>query len=426
MRIVMFTNLYLPKIGGVTVSVDRFSRGLRQQGHEVLVVAPDLPGQEDGQPHVVRVPALQEFSGTSFSVALPPGEELSQRLDAFQPQIIHSHHPFLLGDSALRAAASRNLPLVYTYHTSYENFTHYFPLDSKVLRNYVVQLATRYTEFCDLVIAPSRSIAGLLRERGVSQPIEVVPTGIEIDAFAQGDRARGRGLVEIDPEAFVIGHVGRLAEEKNLRFLTRSVARAMSRIDRSRFLIVGSGEMASPMGALLDKAGLRRRVVFAGSRQGRDLADLYAAMDAFVFASTTETQGIVLVEALAAGTPVVGLDAPGVREVVQDGRNGRLVAEESEEEFAEAIIGMGQQDTRETKSMRRRARQDAEAFSLDHCVEMMLTAYERVLGSKGPARSPNDKAWDGLLEAIQREWEIWSTRVGSLTKALTTSTDPKD
>jgi glycosyltransferase involved in cell wall biosynthesis len=426
MKIAMFTNLYRPMVGGVTVSIDRFSRAYRQRGHHVLIAAPTYPGQPDREQDVVRVPAIQNFNGTDFSVALPPGPELSRRLDDFGPDLIHAHHPFLMGDAAARAASHRRLPLVYTHHTMYEHYTHYVPLDCKALRNYVVQLAARYAEFCDLVFAPSESIAALLRRRGVTTRIEAIPTGVVVEDFAGADGSRGRRLAGLNQRDVVVGHVGRIAEEKNLRFLTRAVLRAMRRIEGSRFLLVGSGDLERTLRAMIAAEGLGGRAVFGGSHTGRDLADLYAAMDVFAFASKSETQGMVLAEALAAGTPVVALDAPGAREIVRDGQNGRLVGAEDEAAFADALAWVAARRGRQMQALRDRARADAGAFALDHCAEEALRAYRRVLKPRAADKTIESVGWSVLLESIRREWAIWTNRAASLTDALTEGQDPRD
>jgi glycosyltransferase involved in cell wall biosynthesis len=422
----MFTNLYRPKLGGVSISVDRFSECYRRRGHEVLIVAPDYPGQREQEEQVVRVPSLQQFAGSEFSLAYRPGHELEQRLDAFGPEIIHSHHPFLLGDSAVRASTHRNVPLVYTHHTMYEHYTHYFRLDFKVLRNFVAQLATRYSEFCNLVIAPSESVETILHRRGVACPVRVIPTGVVLEEYSAGDGGRARRRHGLPEEAFVIGHVGRLAREKNLGFLTRAAVRAMGDNESAWLLVVGSGEEQRGMEDAVDEAGLAGRTVFTGPLSGRDLADAYAAMDVFAFASRSETQGMVLVESLAAGTPVVALEAPGAREVVRDGRNGRLVQREDERAFADALLSLAAMDADEAEALRRRAREDARPFRLDRCADRALEAYGEVLQQSGPPRRPDRMEWNDVVQAIHREWEIWLSRAASLTEAIVEPGDAKE
>ena len=419
MKIAMFTNLYLPIVGGVSISVERFSEAYRERHHDVLIVAPRFPGQPDREEHVLRIPAIQEFNGTDFSVALPPGHELKALLNDFAPDLIHSHHPFLLGDAAVREANRLRIPLVYTHHTMYEHYTHYVPMDCRLLRDFVVQLATRYTDFCSLVIVPSESVARILRQRGVASPIRVVPTGVEPEQFEGGSAREGRRKAGIDPDCPIIGHVGRLAEEKNLAFLTRAVSRAMEELQDARFLVVGAGDMEQTMERMLRERGLGDRAVFAGSRGGRDLSDFYAAMDVFVFASKTETQGMVLAEALTARTPVVALDAPGAREVVEDRRQGRLVGEEDEGVFAEAVAWVLRRPDDERTAMQSRARDRADAFSLGTCVDMALDAYEQALRASPPTVDQHgEREWDRLRTSIRSQWDIWRHRAASLVDAI--------
>jgi len=189
MKICMFTNTYLPHVGGVARSVDFFARDLRTMGHEVLVVAPVYSeGTEEGKNDAaLRVPAIQRFNGSDFSVSISVPLTVSSRINAFKPELIHSHHPYLLGDAALRNARRLNCPLVFTHHTLYEQYTHYVPLDSEALRHFVIHLSTRYANLCNGVIAPSRSIADLIRSRGVTVPIREIPTGVDLAEFENGN-----------------------------------------------------------------------------------------------------------------------------------------------------------------------------------------------------------------------------------------------
>ena len=161
MKICMMTNTYLPHVGGVARSVSTFAEEFQRQGHEVLVVAPQFDGKPlaaKAEAIVERVPSLRNFNGSGFSVRLPLAAALSDRLEAFQADIIHAHHPFLLGDTALRIAMNKNLPIVFTHHTRYEDYTHYLPF-SETLREVAVQIPTHFANLCDGVIAPSESIA---------------------------------------------------------------------------------------------------------------------------------------------------------------------------------------------------------------------------------------------------------------------------
>ncbi len=418
MKIAMFTNAYLPMVGGVAKSVDRFSSLMRQAGHEVRIVAPEYDqtcGPEKEQ-HVFRAAATQNFNGSDFSFVLPSGLALADWLDQFGPEVVHSHHPFLLGNSAVRYVKPRNLPLVFTHHTMYEHYTHYVPVEMDAMKQYILQLATGYANFCDAVIAPSQSTAEILRARGVESPIHVAPTGVDIQQYAQADARRGRQTHDIPDQAFLLGTVGRMAPEKNLAFLARALSAAMQTDRRLWFLAVGSGPATEEMQEIFRDAGVDDRVRFAGVLKGQELRDAYHAMDLFTFASRTETQGMVLVEALAAGCPLLALDAPGAREVVQDGRNGRLLEQEDPDAYADAaaeIAGMSDEDY---QKMCRRARESANGFDTQACVEKVLSIYQEL--AEAPVGDRPEFDWTRMLESIRQEWEIWSNRMRSLGRAL--------
>ncbi len=311
MNILMMTNTYLPHVGGVAHSVVSFTEGLRQRGHRVLVVAPTFSGAPRREPHVLRVPAIQHFNGSDFSVRLPIPGLLSSSLDRFAPDVVHAHHPFLMGDTALRAATRRDVPLVFTHHTMYERYTHYVPGHSPRMARFVVRMATDYANLCDHVLAPSQSICDVLAERHVETPITVLPTGIETKHFANGRGSLARQRYGIPAGAKVVGHVGRLAPEKSPELLTHAVARFLRAPSDRYFLVVGDGPARAVIEAIAAEEGVADRVILAGALCGQPLADAYRAMDVFAFTSQTETQGMVLAEAMAAGVPVVAVDAPG-------------------------------------------------------------------------------------------------------------------
>src|SRR5262249_7317091 len=182
--------------------------------------------------------------------------------------------------------------------------THYVPGDSAVLRTFAAALATSFANKCDHVVAPSQSVADILRERGVSVPVSAIPTGIDPGRFAEGDGRAARARHGVPEGAFVVGHVGRLAPEKNLPFLARAVAGFLRTCERAHFLVVGSGPSEEEVGRTFADAGLADRLHLTGTLEGQELADAYHALDVFAFASQSETQGMVLAEAMTAGVPV--------------------------------------------------------------------------------------------------------------------------
>ncbi|HMA86909.1 MAG TPA: glycosyltransferase [Desulfosalsimonadaceae bacterium] len=424
MNICMFTNTYLPHVGGVARSVANFTEDLRKNGHHVLIVAPTFPDRKPGQDadEVLRVPAIQNFNGSDFSFRIPLPFIINEKIDDFKPDIIHSHHPFLLGDAAMRAAYRRDLPLIFTHHTLYEQYTHYVSQSSAVMKRFAIKLSTLYANLCYQVVAPSDSISRLIADRGVKRPIEIIPTGIDFEFFRQGRGDRFRKRFGISEDARVIGHLGRIAPEKNLGYLAEAVALAMQQDEEAWFLVVGDGPSEAEIRKIFEKSGLSGRLVMAGKQTGENLRDAYHAMDLFAFASKSETQGMVLAEAMAAGAPVIALDAPGAREVVQDGENGRLLAESAETQaFAEAVNGC-LRDSENAKKWRLAAIETAESFSRENSAQKMIKLYNRIREKEfDHLPSPLPEAiipWDSLQRAIKAEWELLSQKATAFVETL--------
>jgi 1,2-diacylglycerol 3-alpha-glucosyltransferase len=409
MNIALLTNTFTPHVGGVARSVQSFARAYRELGHQVLVVAPEFDDAPAEESDVFRIPAIQHFNGSDFSVVLPVPSGLSDKMEAFKPDIIHSQHPFLLGMTAIRIARTLDLPLVFTHHTLYEHYTHYVPGDSPTMKRFVIELSTRYANLAHQVFAPSESIRDILIERGVTTPVLVVPTGVCVERFAQGNGSSFRLKRHIPEDAFVIGHMGRLAPEKNLEFLARSVVTFMKEQDRAVFLLVGAGPSQQAIERIFAEAGMGDRFYLCGVLENNELADALNAMSVFAFASKSETQGMVLTEAMAAGLPVVALDASGVREVVVDGSNGRLIGEETEEGFAEALQWVFSRSSDEMRTLIAAVRATAEDFSMAASAGKALAAYENLLPDGGMRQHEDELIWDQLRARIKAEWDIIKT-----------------
>jgi glycosyltransferase involved in cell wall biosynthesis len=405
-NILMVTNTFTPHVGGVAKSVRGFTEELRRGGHRVLVVAPAFEGAPGREEDVIRVPAVQNFNGSDFSVPVPITVKIAAALKSFSPEIVHSHHPFLLGDTALRVAASREAPAVFTHHTMYEMYTHYVPGDSPKLKRFVADLATGYCNLCDAVVAPSGTVAELLARRGVSVRIEVIPTGVDLRLFEACDGGEYRRRSGIPADAFVVGHAGRLAPEKNGEFLAIAAAAFLARNANARFLLVGEGPSKEAMRKTFDAGGLSGRLHTAGVLEGRELASAYKSMDVFAFASLTETQGMVLAEAMAAGVPVVAVDAPGAREVVRDRENGRLVPRAEEHAFVEALQWVADREPGERRRLSEGAVRTASEVSLPRTAAKLLALYESLAGTRRPPKAIETSPWTSARKLIEEEWKI--------------------
>lgn len=421
MNILTFTNTFTPHVGGVARSVEAFCTEYRRRGHRVLVVAPDFPDMPGDEVDVMRIEAIQNFNASDFSVALPLHSPLTETVDAFQPDVVHSQHPFLLGMTALRLARYRELPLVFTHHTLYEHYTRYVPGDSAALERFAIELATRYANLTDRVFAPSESIRDLLIERGVVVPISVVPTGVLLENFASGDGRAQRRQMGIPEDAFVVGHMGRLAAEKNLDFLAQAVADFMRDRPQVHCLVVGAGPSEEAMREIFAQAGVEARLHLAGILRDQPLADALHAMDVFAFASESETQGMVLTEAMAAGLPVVALDAPGAREVVTDGTNGRLLQQPTTAAFSAALQWVAELAPEPMRNLKQAALDTAEAFSISRTADKALEAYAAVMSEPPIGASEEKRDWEDVFSWVEAEWEILKGFAGACGAAVSAS-----
>jgi glycosyltransferase involved in cell wall biosynthesis len=334
LRVGLFTNNYLPMLGGVSTSVETLRFTLQTLGHHAVVVAPRMAGAALDR-EVVRVPAVPAPTYPDFGLPFPVGPALRRRLTTLDLDIFHVQHPFLLGGTARRLARGLGRPLVFTYHTLYDKYAHYVPLPRPLVARQAVAWSTRFANTADLVIAPSAGLAARLRAQGVRRPIEVVPTGVDLDRFRPGDRAAARARLGVGAGPLLL-YVGRLDREKNVGFLIDAFAGVAARHPDAEFWLVGRGTHERALRRRAARLGAGERVRFVGGVVHDEIVRYYQAADLFVFASTTETQGLAVLEAMAVGVPVVAVRASGVEEAVVDGVSGLLVPEDPEV-FAAAV-----------------------------------------------------------------------------------------
>jgi glycosyltransferase involved in cell wall biosynthesis len=377
-RIALFTNNYLPFCGGVTVSVETLRRGLEGRGHEAWVIAPRFPGAPDGAPHVLRYPSIPAATYPEFPLAVPFSPAMTARVRALDVDVFHAHHPFLLGPAAGRLARRSGRPLVFTYHTRYEKYAHYVPLTRALVEAAATGLSTRFAARASAVIAPSAVVRDELLRRGVGSPVTVVPTGVDLARFRPGDRAAARRALLLPPTDPLLLYVGRLDREKSVDRVLLAFDRVASTVPRARLLMVGHGKEAEALRRLAGRLAAADRVTFLGVRAHEALPVCYQAADLFVFASETETQGLVLAEAAACALPAVAVAASGCDEVVRDGVSGLLTKGEPTS-LAEAAIGL-LLDGERRAAMALRARDIAEReFDVRLQIDRTLDVYAEAL-----------------------------------------------
>ena len=374
MRVALFTNNYLPFCGGVTISVETLRRGLEVSGHEAWVFAPRFPGAPPDAPRVVRYPSLPAATYPEFALAIPYSRRIARFVRGLEVDVLHAHHPFLLGPVAARLARRTGRPIVFTYHTRYEKYAHYVPLSRRLVESAAIRLSTRFADRCDMVIAPSTLLRDELQARGVRAPIAVVPTGVDLRCFRPGDRAAARLTLGLPAAGALLLYVGRLDREKSVDRVLLAFDRVASTVADAHLLLVGQGTESVGLRALARSLGASPRIMFLGARPHDALGDCYRAADAFLFASETETQGLVLAEAAACGVPAVAVSAPGCEEVVRDGETG-LLTKSDPTALADATIGLLLDEPRR-RQMGRAARAVAEReFDARLQIERTVEAY---------------------------------------------------
>ncbi|WP_404417703.1 glycosyltransferase [Marinospirillum sp.] len=327
LRVAMFTNNYLPFIGGVPLSIQRLKKGLQEAGNSVLVVAPRYRDQPEQEPHVLRIPSLFKMGSKSeFRLANIFLPRIFKRLKAFVPDIIHLHHPFWLGSLGLFIARRLKVPAVYTYHTRLEHYAHFVPLPGLLFRNLISHaLIRRFANKCDAIIVPTYSTEEYLRMIGVKKPTYVQPTGIDYAGFQQRNEeeiAQIREQLGLGEERLLIS-VSRLSNEKNIDFMIDAVAQLKQQCQVPfRLLMLGDGHQRQRLQKRLDELQLHDCFTLVGAVPPEQMSSWYQLADLFVFASKSETQGMVILEAMAAGLPVVAVRSSGIDDVVQEDYNG--------------------------------------------------------------------------------------------------------
>jgi glycosyltransferase involved in cell wall biosynthesis len=372
-----FTCNAFPLLNGLAVSIQQFATHLRRLGHRVCIFAPRYPGHREAEPDVYRFPSLRVPTHHRYALPIPAAAAALHRLiPRLGLQIIHAHHPFLIGPYSCRLAHRLRVPFVFTYHTLYEHYAHYLPVISPLAARIGEARSYAFANLADLVIVPTSGVLGRLLANGVRVPVEVIPTGVEPPALPEESRALGRRRLGVPEDGPVVLYVGRLAREKNLGLLLRAVRAAVRVAPSVILLLVGEGDEERPLRRLAASLGIADRVRFVGPVPHQAVGCWYRASDLFVFPSVSETQGLVVLEAMAHGLPVLAIRSIGTSDFIVDGVNGAL-SEDSEDDFIWRLMDLlrdGVMRARYAEQGRARAMQlTAEASAM-----RLLAAYERL------------------------------------------------
>jgi 1,2-diacylglycerol 3-alpha-glucosyltransferase len=383
MKIAIFTNNHLPNPYGVSGSVESFRREFERMGHEVYIFAPHWKGYQDKNPRVFRYPAIETNIKIKFPIAIPYSRKINGIVDKLDLDVIHSQHPNLLGSAAARWAEKKNIPLVFTWHTLYDQYAHFAPfVPPRVAAWLAIRNARNYANKCDTVIVPTSSVGEIIKKWGVkNKNIVAIPTGVEERQFADPDGASIRKKYGITGDEILLFVMTRLTAEKNMEFLVDAAADIVGKNKNTKFMICGDGNLKNILEKKVADAELEDKTIFVGIVGDDEKKNYYAAGDIFVYASKSETQGMVLTEAMYSGLPIVAVRATGVKDIVENNKTGFLVSEDKHD-FSEAV-----QKLIDDESLRKQFGEESghvarEKYTAKVCAGRILRVYEETIGKK--------------------------------------------
>ncbi|MCX6763405.1 MAG: glycosyltransferase [Candidatus Moranbacteria bacterium] len=401
MKIGIFTNNYLPNPYGVTGSIESFRKELEKIGHEVFIFAPRWKGYSDDNERVFRYPALDINIKFRFPLAIPYSWKINKIIKNLDLDIIHSQHPNLLGTAAKKWArkksASRRIPLVFTWHTLYDQYTNFVPfLPKKWAARWIIKKAVQYANQCDQIIVPTESVKKIIQNWGVvNKNIVAIPTGVEEEFYQNSDRNLIRQKYGIKNDEILLLLVSRLTEEKNVEFLLDAVSGilkndkvhpvkspqngvASGEFNRVKFLVAGDGYLMPKLKKFCVYNNIAKKVIFAGAVDKKEIKNYYAAGDIFVYASKSETQGMIISEAMYCGLPIVAVRATGIEDLVENEKNGFLVAE-NKEIFSDKVQKIIANETLRRQFSEASKKIAREKYTSAVCGEKMLEIYNKLI-----------------------------------------------
>ncbi|MEP7355989.1 MAG: glycosyltransferase [Anaerolineales bacterium] len=395
LRIGMLLDIYKPYVSGVTNYVALHKRALEALGHKVFIFTFGGGAYDDEELYVIRSPGLPfNVKATGLQVSYRYSRQAQLKLRTMD--VLHAHHPFVSGPLALRYGEPRGIPVAFTNHTRYDLYAqHYLPafipdgFASTILQNYLPNFCQR----CDLVVAPSRGIAQVMKDLGVTREITVIPNGVDLSPFQNARPGRTRAEAGLPADAVVLMYLGRLGPEKNITFLMRAFAGVAAACPAAVLALVGDGPEADNLRDQAEKAGVASQVRFFGPVDYAAVPEYLKLADVFVTASQSEGHPLSLIEAMASGLPAVGIDSPGVSDTIEDGVNGLLSTPDLAVFTAKLVRLVMDGETRHR--LAEGARVSAQQYDINRTVALLLDQYVHLVTQGAHRRR-------GLAGALQR------------------------
>ena len=381
LNIAIFTNAYKPIISGVVNCIDLMRKNLQKKGHNVYIFAPNFQDYEDPKDeHVFRYPSLNLTNKVKFPIPLPFYPKAEKFLSETPIDIIHCHHPFILGEEGVKWATKLNVPLFFTFHTQYEMYSHYIPLPQDFVKSVSKSVVSSFTKKCSVIITPGTAIVDLIKkDYGINKNVIYMRNSIELDDFKNPNRQKVREKYGIKENEKLLIYGGRMAPEKNIPFMLDSFKK-ISEKNPSKLLIVGEGSEIENLKQYAKDHGLENKAIFTGRVEYKEIPNYYGASDLFIMTSKTEVKPLALLEAMATGLPIIAVSACGASDTIQDGINGYLTSENIDE-FANKVLEVIN-DNEKLKRMSEESLKIADSYSADKMTDKLIELYKEEIIKK--------------------------------------------
>jgi 1,2-diacylglycerol 3-alpha-glucosyltransferase len=364
-------------VNGVSISLQLLVQGLREAGHEVTVFAPRFPGYKDEEPKVYRIPSLKYLNKPPIYVAVPGTPRTTWSLSRSKFDVLHAHSPLTVGLLAYLKASAQSIPLIYTYHTSVTDYTHWVKVigETHIIRYAARWFSTASTNLGDQIVVPSPKFERLLRSQKVRRPIHIIPNGIDLERFQKTKPSSlFHDRLGLNPDSPLLISMGRVDPEKNLEFLIDAFNLISPRFPNAHLVFAGDGSARTHLEAKAAASSVKHRIHFLGMINRPDLPDLLHEGAMFLSASTTEVHPLSMIEAIASGLPVVAIQDEAVEGMAVDGVNGHVVPAGDVNAFADAIAAL-LVDRTQLERMGRKSLELSRQYSIESQVNTLVHLY---------------------------------------------------
>ena len=376
LRIGLFTDTYAPQVNGVSISLQLVSEGLQRRGHQVTIFAPRIPGYEDNQPGVMRLPSLKYLNNPPIYVAVLGTPRSTWSLTRKHFDVLHAHSPLTVGLLAYLTASTKNLPLIYTYHTSITDYTHYLKVigGTGVIRHAARWFSTTSTNLGNQIVVPSPKFYRLLLEQKVKRPIHVIPNGIDLSNFkAVKNPGSFRSKLGVGPDAPILLSVGRVDPEKRLDFLIDAFDRIADRMPEAHLVFAGDGGARKKLQEHAAAVKSSSHIHFLGMVDRTELPVILHDATVFLSASTTEVHPISVIEAIASGLPLVAVQDEAFEGMIVENENGHQTPLDVTA-YSETLLSL-LNDPERLKRYGKRSMELSEKYSIEGQVRALETLY---------------------------------------------------